>query len=189
MISMPCSLFAVKENSVDIVRGMTFATACSERFQQNESRAIPTPTYNALFRQSHSHSKAVTRVKRQNHGMRCNANAEAERQGGGGLPCCMEIALAKNVATDIGSPQPRADDRAHSQVSPHLQHWELRVGLVVRDVLLTETSKHHIASVQSGSSQASCWCPDVFETRFTSNTSKLMESAPESINVLEQEKS
>ena len=44
-----------------------------------------------------------------------------------------------------------------------MQHWELRVGLVVPDVLLAETNKHHFAAVQAVSYPASCWCPHVFE--------------------------
>ena len=44
-----------------------------------------------------------------------------------------------------------------------MQHWELRDGLLIRGVLLTETSKHHFAAVQAGSYPASCWCPHVFE--------------------------
>ena len=39
------------------------------------------------------------------------------------------------------------------------QHSELLVCFVLREVLLVETSQHHIASVLAKSSQVTWWCP------------------------------
>ena len=128
-------------------------------------------------------------MKRQNRGMRCNVYAKAERQGGGGLPFCKEIALAKNLATDVGSPQPRADDRAYSQGSPHCNTGNCVVFSL--SVMCSWLRPTNITSqlYKRGRPKQVVGVLTCLKTRLTINTPKFIESAEESINVLEQVKS
>ena len=120
--------------------------------------------------------------------MRCNVYAKAERQGEGGLPCCKEIALAKNLATNIGSPQPRADDRAYSQGSLHCNTGNCV--LVSLAVMCSWLRPANITSqpYKRGRTQQVVGVLTYLKTGLTANTSEFIESGAESINVLEQVK-
>ena len=121
--------------------------------------------------------------------MRCNTNAKAERQGGGGgLPCCKEIAVAKNLATDVGSPQPCADDRAYSQGS-----LQCNTGNCVVVSLSAMCSWLRPANITSqpykrGRTQQVVGVLTYLKTGLTTKTSEFIESEAESINMLEEEK-
>ena len=120
--------------------------------------------------------------------MRCNVYAKAKRQGRGGLPCCKEIALAKNLATNIGPPQPRADDLAYSQGSLHCNTGNCV--LVSLSAMCSWLRPANITSqlYKRGRPKQVLGSLTYLKTRLTINTPKFSESAEGSINVLEQEK-
>ena len=190
MISMHSSLFAEFENfggpreRYD-VRSCVLRKSPTKRKSRNINSHVK-----CVVPKKRSHSKVVTRVRRQNRGIRCNANEKAERQGGRGLPCCKEIALAaKNLATDIGSPQSRADDRAYSQGLPHCNTGNCVV--VSLSVMCSWQRPAHITSqpYKRGRPKQQVGVLTCLKTGRTINTPKIIESAAESINALEQVRS
>ena len=66
------------------------------------------------------------------------------------------------------------------------QHSELLVCFVVREVLLVETSQHHIASVLAKSSQITWWCSRDKKANLRLRLQIQLIRLRESINALEQ---